>query len=225
MKLAACPLNSSRRPSQRSSAGHPSSARQPRRRNRSQSSWSSLRNFPCCNDSASSRTRNKSPGISPKNALASCSTKSPMCWLNAGKPAGAAIRLLLPQSCCLVVQGIDDRGKYETRPVVVELDKLPTAPGRKMKIPSAEKANLLPSKLRNRRRLAQGRRLPGLTGGNAVKSVNEIGYFGEDGAGDDLMLRHHGEFSRRLRHPGSLERGVEVLGRPRLELQPILSTC
>jgi hypothetical protein len=94
-----------------------------------------------------------------------------------------------------------------------------------MKIPSAEKANLRPSELHNRRRLAQGRRLPGLTGGNAVKGVNEIGYFGEDGAGDHLMLRHHREFSRHLRHPGSLERGVELVGRPRLELQPILSSC
>jgi hypothetical protein len=37
--------------------------------------------------------------------------------------------------------------------------------------------------------ITQSRRLPGLTGSNAVKGENEIGYFGEDGAGDDLMLR------------------------------------
>jgi hypothetical protein len=41
-----------------------------------------------------------------------------------------------------VVKGIDDRGKEETRAVVVELDELPAALRRKMKIPSAEKANL-----------------------------------------------------------------------------------
>ena len=216
MKLTACPFSNSCWPSQRTSAGQPSSARQPRRCKRSQSSWSSFRNLPRCNNSASSRTRNKPAGRSPKNALASCSIKSPMCWLNADKRADAAIPCSCPRPCCLVVQSIDDRGKYETRPVVVELDQLPAASGGKMKIPGAEKTNLRPSKLHNRRRFAQGRRLPSLTGSNAVKAVNEIGYFGEDGARDDLMLRHHREFSRHPRHPGSLERGVEVLGRPRL---------
>src|SRR5258708_7551308 len=126
---------------------------------------------------------------------------------------------LPPQSCCLVVQGIDDRGKYETRPVVVELDKLPTTPRGKMKIPSTEKANLGPPELHDRRRLAQGRHLPGPAGGNTVKGTNEIGYFGEDSAGDDLMLRYHRKFCRYLWHPGSPQRGVEVLGRPRLEPQ------
>jgi hypothetical protein len=120
---------------------------------------------------------------------------------------------------------IDDRRKYETRSVVVELDQLPAALGRKMKIPGAKKTNLRPSKLHNCWRIAQDRRLPGLTGSNAVKGENEIGYLGEDGARNDLMLRHHREFSRHLRHPGGLERSVEVLGKPRFELQLILSTC
>src|SRR5271166_2465726 len=48
---------------------------------------------------------------------------------------------LPPQACCLVVHSIDDRGEYETRPVVVELDQFPAAPRRKMKIPGAEKTN------------------------------------------------------------------------------------
>jgi hypothetical protein len=59
-----------------------------------------------------------------------------------GEPGRRCYPFLLPQSCCLVVQGIDDRGEEETRPVVVELDELPPALRRKMKIPSAEKANL-----------------------------------------------------------------------------------
>ena len=84
---------------------------------------------------------------------------------------------------------------------------------RKMKIPSAEKANLRTPQLRNRRRLAQGCRLPRLTGGNLVKDADETGYFREDGARDDLMPRHDRKFSRHLRHPGSLERGKELLGK------------
>ena len=80
-------------------------------------------------------------------------------------------------------------------------------------------------KLHNCWRIMQSRRLPGLAGSNAVKGENEIGYLGEDGARNDLMLRHHTEFSRHLRHPGGLESSVEVLGRPWLELQLILSTC
>ena len=68
---------------------------------------------------------------------------------------------LLPQPRGLVVERIDDRGEQETRPVIVELDELAAALGRKMKIPGAEEADFRPSQLRNRRRLAQGRRLPG----------------------------------------------------------------
>src|SRR5258708_36452539 len=76
---------------------------------------------------------------------------------------------LLLQSCCLVVQGIDDRCKYETRPVVVELDKLPPIPRGKMKIPSTEEANLRPPHLHERRRPAHGSRLPRPARGNTVK--------------------------------------------------------
>jgi len=93
-----------------------------------------------------------------------------------------------------------------------------------MKIPSAEKANLGPSKLHNRRCIAQGRRLPGFTSGDTIKGVYEIGYFDEGGPGDDLMLRHYREFSRYVRHSGGLEGGVEVFARPPLELELILST-
>src|SRR6266566_5033155 len=126
---------------------------------------------------------------------------------------------LLPQSCCLVVHGVDDGGKYEARPVVVELDELPTPLRGKMKIPSTEKANLRPPELHDRRRLAQGSRLPGVAAGNKIKGSYEIRYLGEDGGRDDLRLRNHREFCRHLWHPGSLQLGVEVLRMRRLEPQ------
>src|SRR5262249_32390311 len=122
--------------------------------------------------------------------------------------------LLLPKACCLIVQGIDDRSEYETRPVVVELDKPATAARGEMKIPSTEEADLRSLKLRDRRRRAQGRRVPDPAGGNAVKGMNEIGYFRQYGGGDDLIVPHHREF---LRHPGSPQLGVEVLGMHRVE--------
>ena len=123
---------------------------------------------------------------------------------------------LLSQPHDLVVQRIDDRGEQETRPVVVELDEPAAALGRKMKIPGAEEADLWPSQLRNHRRLTQGRRLPGHAAGDAIEGANEIGNLGEDGGGDDLMLRHDREFARHVRHPGGLERGVEGVGAARI---------
>src|SRR5579884_312822 len=119
--------------------------------------------------------------------------------------------LVLRQSRRLVVQGIDDRSKYETRPVIVELDQPPGVPGGQVKVPCAEKAKLSPSELCNGRGFAQRRDLPGLAGGNAIKGANEIGYFGEDSGGNDLMLRQHREFFRRLWHSGCKQRGEEVL--------------
>src|ERR1035441_4991350 len=56
-------------------------------------------------------------------------------------------------------------------------------------------------------------------GGNLVKDTDETGYLREDGAREDLMPRHDREFSRHLRHPGSLESGEEPLWKSRLEVQ------
>src|SRR6516165_8689549 len=94
-----------------------------------------------------------------------------------------------------------------------------------MKIPGAEEADLRPSQLRDHRRLAQGRCLPGHAAGDAIEGANEIGNLTEDRGGDDLMLRHDGEFARHVRHPGGLERGVEGVGAPPIEHQPIFSSC
>ncbi len=88
-----------------------------------------------------------------------------------------------------------------------------------MKIPSTEEANLRPPELHDRRRLAQGRRLPGHTGRDTIKGANEIGDLGERGAGDNLMSRYDREFCRHLWHPGSLQLGAEVLRMPRVEPQ------
>src|SRR5258708_26001648 len=132
--------------------------------------------------------------------------------------------LLLPlESCCLVVQRIDDRGKYEARPVVVELDEVPPVPWGKMKIPSTEEANLRPPELHDRRRLAQGCRLPGPARRHTVKDANEIRYLVEHCAGDNLMSRHDTQFCRYLRHPAGLHFPVAVLRIPRLEPPTILA--
>ena len=87
-----------------------------------------------------------------------------------------------------------------------------------MKIPGTEGADLWPSQLRNRRRLAQGRRLPGDATGDAVEGANEFGNLGEDWGGDNLMLRDNRKF---VRHSGSQKRVVEGVGAVRIERQPI----
>src|SRR5262249_45977765 len=88
-----------------------------------------------------------------------------------------------------------------------------------MKIPRTEEADLRPPELDDRRRPAQGCRLPSPTGRDMIKGANENGYFGKHGAGDDLMSRYDREFCRHLWHPGSPQPGVEVLRMPRLEPQ------
>jgi hypothetical protein len=116
----------------------------------------------------------------------------------------------------LVVERIDDRCEQKTRPVVVELDEPAAALGRKMKIPGTEEADFRPSQLRNRRRLAQGRRLPRHAAGDAIEGADEIGNLGENGGGNDLMLGHDREFTPYVRHAGGLERGVEGVGAARI---------
>jgi hypothetical protein len=90
---------------------------------------------------------------------------------------------LPPQPRSVVVERVDDGDEQEARPVVVELDELAAALGWKMKILGTQEANLRSSQLRNRRRLAQGRRLPGDATGDAVEGANEFGNLGEDWAG------------------------------------------
>jgi hypothetical protein len=67
--------------------------------------------------------------------------------------------------------------------------------------------------------MVQGRSPPSLSASNAVKGKYEIGDLGEDGAGNDLMLGHHREFSWHRRHPGILKRTVEAREKLRLGLQ------
>jgi hypothetical protein len=63
-------------------------------------------------------------------------------------------------------------------------------------------ARVRPSPVRARR-LTQGRRLAGHAAGDAIEGANEIGNLGEDGGGDDLMLRHDREFARHAGIPAA----------------------
>jgi hypothetical protein len=132
--------------------------------------------------------------------------------------------LILLQICYRVVQVIDDCGIEEARSIVIELDELTAALGRKVKIPCTEKAHLWSSQLRNRWRVSAGRRLPRLASGNLVKYPDKFGNLCECAAGDHLMPWHHGKLSWDNWHPGSLKCGKESFSKCSLEIQTITSS-
>ena len=111
----------------------------------------SPRNLPSRNDCTSS-TRTRPSGRRPKNAFASRSTS----------PAIVARK----------AESIDDRGKQEAGAVVVEFDELKSALAREMEIPGAEKADLAPLRLRDRRRVAERRRAPGIAARHSVEDAD-----------------------------------------------------